>query len=95
MLGRVSSAELTEWAAYETLSGPLDVRHRVDVAGGIVAATVANANRAKRARTYRPEDFMPEWGRGAVQTPQQMSTMLMSLTVRMGGTVRSDGDDEE
>ena len=32
---------------------------RIDLAGGIVAATVANCNRGKDTRAYVPFDFMP------------------------------------
>lgn len=27
---------------------------------GIVAATIANVNRSKKSRTFKPEDFMPQ-----------------------------------
>lgn len=38
---------------------------RQDVLAGIVASTIANANRGKRGRPLKPVDFIPEWQRAA------------------------------
>jgi hypothetical protein len=93
LLARTSAAELTEWAVYEEMTGPLDAGHRADVHAGIVAATIANVNRGKKSKRFKPADFMPEWGRPRAQTPNQMATMLKSLTRRLGGKIR--GREEE
>jgi hypothetical protein len=61
LLARTTSRELTEWQAYEQVTGPLDLRLRTEIAASIVAATVHNASGAKtRAKAA---DFMPTWFR--------------------------------
>jgi hypothetical protein len=59
MLAAMSSRELAEWMAYEKVTGPLDDRLRADISAGIIAATVSNANGAKKKA--KPSDFIPTW----------------------------------
>lgn len=71
MLARISSRELTEWQAYYTLE-PFGARQGY-VQAAIVASTVANVNRGKDSRPFKPEDFMPQWDEGPdeVLTPEE------------------------
>jgi len=70
MLARVSSSELTEWAAYEQVFGPLGaVRDDIDMA--ILAATIYNAFAAK-GKGKAPEDFVPSWD----QAPEDVSAKI-------------------
>src|SRR5262245_55035770 len=69
LLSTVSSRELSEWMAYERVAGPLGA-HRIDVAGALVAAVVANVNRPSRSKSYDVEDFLPKWEYVA---PEEMS----------------------
>jgi hypothetical protein len=57
LLDELSSSELTDWMAFDSLEPFGD--QRADLRSGIVAATVANhaMNRPKKAA--RPVDFMP------------------------------------
>ncbi len=56
---RMSAKELQEWIEYQGIVGCLDSRQRGDLACGIVASTVANANRSSRSsRSFVPQDFM-------------------------------------
>ena len=57
LLARIDSAELSEWIAYFQLEpfGPI----RSDLSAGIIAATVANANKGKAGKAFQPVDFMP------------------------------------
>lgn len=57
LLGELSSAELTEWMAYEQLE-PFG-ETRADLRAGIVASTVANHGMAELKRPARPSDYMP------------------------------------
>lgn len=59
MLQRISSAEITEWAAYYMLE-PFG-EDRADLRSGIIASTVANVNRAEKQEPYTPHDFMPKF----------------------------------
>jgi hypothetical protein len=56
---------------------------RGDLRAGIVAATVANANRGKNSKPYAPGDFMPKFAEkteGIVrQTPEEMKALLMTM----------------
>ena len=48
---------MAEWIAYDRVD-PWD-EARADLRAGIVAATIANVNRSKKTRAFKPEDFMP------------------------------------
>lgn len=86
MLRRTSSAELTEWAAYEQLNGPLGGQ-RMDVLFAQLCAVVANAQRDKKQKKAKPKDFLPQWdhGRGAPQSWQQHKSIAKALNAAFGG----------
>lgn len=58
-LQRVTSSELTEWAAFEKVYGPLG-QSRDDVHMAILAALIYNPW-APKGKAKSPEDFMPVW----------------------------------
>lgn len=60
LLDRVDSRELTEWMAYEHVTGPFGP-DRSDIHAGIIASTVANASKGKRGKKFEPKDFIPQW----------------------------------
>lgn len=85
MLADMSSAELTEWMAYEKISGPLGgARH--DVLNAILTAVVANSARGKKGRVSRPKDFLPAWDRDRRMDWREMLAAVKSMNRRMGGT---------
>jgi hypothetical protein len=88
LLRRTSSAELTEWAAYEQLAGPLGPA-RQDALVAQLCAVVANANRDKKSKKAKPKDFLPKWdtGRGEPQSWQQTKSVARMLNSAFGGTV--------
>ena len=57
LLAEITSAELTEYMAYERLE-PFG-EARADLRAGIVASTVANHGMSPPRRPMRPLDFMP------------------------------------
>jgi len=87
LLARTSSHELSEWLAYERITGPLDARLRGDIQASIVAATVANA--ASDRPRAKPADFMPEWGKRK-KTPQEMWAAVVQANANLGGSVCAD-----
>jgi hypothetical protein len=88
MLGRMSSRELTEWMVYEEENGPLGPS-RADQLAALVAAVIANANRGKRGRTFKPADFMPRWGkRRRRQTPEEQKLVMEAFVQAGGGAKR-------
>lgn len=71
LLARVDSRELTEWAAYFSLE-PWGTEVE-DWRAGLIASTIANANRdPKRQRQpFQPKDFMPQ------REPQQVEAQSL------------------
>jgi len=88
LLARIDSRELTAWAAYERVTGPLGPE-RADIQAAIIASTIANANQGKRGRRFKPEDFLPRWDQPAAasgdQTGEDHLRLIKSLNRAMGG----------
>ena len=60
-LGReMSSYELTQWIAYFKVEPFGHVRG--DIQAGVIASVIANSSPGRGKRTYRPSDFMPDFG---------------------------------
>lgn len=58
LLARISSAELSEWMAYDSID-PIG-KDRGDMQAGIISMVVANSSGAKNeGRAFSPADFMP------------------------------------
>ncbi|QKY79505.1 tail assembly chaperone [Streptomyces phage Lizz] len=89
---RMGSYELTEWMAFEKMTGPLG-RRRGDIQAATIAATVANSNRGKGGRKFKIADFLVEYGRAARKTPEQMLAAIKSLNRSMGGAEHGRRDD--
>ena len=83
LLARISSRELSEWAAFAQLE-PFG-EEREDLRAAIVAATVANTARdPKKQRAFVPSDFMPDFEREPQSWEQQLQIVEM-LNVAFGG----------
>lgn len=78
----MSSQEVTQWRAYEQVSGPFG-SERDDVLATMVAFYVVRALGAKKARLDR---MLPDWDRRP-QDPRHMSEFFKALTVASGGKV--------
>ncbi|GAA3223280.1 phage tail assembly protein T [Actinocorallia longicatena] len=89
LLARISSAEITEWAAYEEIAGPLGPA-RGDIQTALVASTIANANRGKGPKA-KIKDFLLTWDRRP-QTWQEQLAIVKQLHARM--TRKKGGDDD-
>ena len=59
MLSEITSAQFAEWMAYSRLE-PWG-EDRDDLRMGIVASVIANSNRGKGKKPYKPQDFMPDF----------------------------------
>ena len=57
LLERLDARELADWMAYSQIE-PFG-EERADFRAGIIAAVIANVNRAENAPPAEPEDFMP------------------------------------
>lgn len=87
LLARIDSRELTEWMAYYQIEpfGP----ERDDLNAGIIASTIANVNRGKKRKPYRPDDFVPRydraWQRQREPAWERMLKTVEALNKAMGG----------
>ncbi len=59
LLKNISSRELTEWMVYYEIE-PFG-EERADLRSGIIASTIANVNRGKGGKAYKPSDFIPKF----------------------------------
>ena len=59
MLSEITSAQFAEWLAYSRVE-PWG-EDRDDLRTGIVASVIANSNRGKGKKPYKPQDFMPDF----------------------------------
>ena len=85
MLEKVPSKLILEWMAFSRLE---PFGSQADYLGSaIVACTVANANRGKNTKAYKPEDFMPQFEKKK-QSVEEMIQIAKMMTVGMGGTVK-------
>ncbi|WP_386444341.1 phage tail assembly protein T [Streptomyces ovatisporus] len=86
LLARTSSRELTEWQVYEKVTGPLGPP-RADIHTGIIAATIANANRGGKGREYTAQDFIPKWDKRPL-TPEELFQKVAQANAALGGAVK-------
>ena len=79
LLSKIDSKELSEWAAFYSIE-PFGY-FRSDMQAGIIASTVANCNRTKNSRSFKPMDFMPfgEHTKRTVMDGDEMKSIMMSL----------------
>lgn len=89
LLARTDSRELAEWMAYAQLE-PFG-EEREDLRAGIVASTIANANRdpKKRKKPFAPEDFIPDfagaWRRARQPQWMRLLSLVETLNAGFGG----------
>ncbi len=81
MLAEMTSQQFAEWLAYSRLE-PWG-EERADLRMGIVAQTIANANRGKNQKPYKPQDFMPSFE--PVSDEEQTARLLAKMRVALGG----------
>lgn len=81
MLGEISSRQFAEWMAYARLE-PWG-EERADLRAGIVASTIANANRGKGQKPYKPQQFMPSF---EPETEEESAARLLARAMAaLGG----------
>lgn len=85
MLERISSAELTQWQAYEQVTGPLG-DERADANAALTAFYVMQALGAKKVKL---DKLLPKWDRKPTQRWQDMKLMAQGLAKAAGGKFRS------
>lgn len=88
LLVRMSSEELTQWQAYERVTGTLG-QERDDQLAALVAERVTNSISSPKKGSKRPEmkDFIPQWDpKDRSNSPDEMKKRLKMMNARFGGT---------
>jgi hypothetical protein len=83
MLAEMTSSQLSEWMAYSKVE-PFG-EDRDDLRMGIVASTVANANRGKGKKPFKPQDFMPTF---EVESEEEAAARLIAQAFSALGGMR-------
>jgi hypothetical protein len=84
LLDAMDAAELQDWIALQERD-PF-TSDRADLRAGIIAAVIANVNSSRR--TFRPSDFMPEFGPPQEQTDEDIRAVAIRANAMFGGTFR-------
>jgi hypothetical protein len=79
----ISPEEFWSWVAFDRIE-PIGGR-RADIHAGIIASVMANCNRAKNAKTFKPEDFIPKWG----ERLKPQDPMLLKRKVEMFANIHN------
>jgi hypothetical protein len=87
LLQRVSSAEITEWMAFEKINGPLGGR-RTDYAAALITKAIYDVNTKKRKRR-KLGDFLLKWG-GKRRRPRTGAEMSQRVLAAFGFTSDTD-----
>jgi hypothetical protein len=83
MLSEISSRDFAEWMAYSRLE-PWG-QDRDDLRMGIIASTIANANRGKGQKAFTPDQFMPSF---EPETEEEASLRLQAKAMAALGGMR-------
>ena len=78
----MTSPELAEFMALDEVE-PWDPNWRRDVGVGVIASTLANVNRGKKAAPFKVQDFMPDFR----STKERSGSLSKSVRKIMGGLV--------
>lgn len=90
----MDSRELSEWIAYDQLC-PFG-EERADLRMGILASTIANVNKSRKRKAYRPQDFMPKFRpESGPKSWQEIKAVCELLNAAFGGEVVARGDDRD
>ena len=98
LLGELGSRELSEWMAYAQVE-PFGVE-RENLHAGIVAATVANVNRAKGKKALQPSDFLLDFKQQAKSGGSEgdnmaaMMAMMAQLAAAQNAVAQEAGEVE-
>ena len=92
MLTRMSSAEISEWIAFNSLE-PFGSEASY-FGHAIVASTVANASRSKGRQVFKAEDFVPKFERKKAQSINEMLQIAQMMTIGLGGVVNLRENDD-
>ena len=83
----MSSAEFAEWIAFHNIDPWSQVRD--DLRSATIATVIANANRGKRQRVFKVDDFMPKFEprNKTPLNPSQFRSVMSFFCKTTGGSV--------
>ena len=88
MLSKMDSAELSEWIAFAGLE-PFGTS--IDFLGhAITASTLANINRKKGTKAYKPSEFVPKFDKRKQSSDEMLQTAQMFAAAGMGTLDKED-----
>lgn len=89
MLASIPLTLFNEWADYSELE-PFG-EERADLRAAIGSCVMANAWRGKGGREFKPQDFMPQFGKTAKpqQTPEQMQHLFATYAQRHNDALKA------
>ena len=82
LLDNLSAREFNEWIEYHSLEPFGENRQAFNT--GILASVIANANRAKKSKVYKPQDFIPKFDNPKQSWKKQLS-IVESMNIFYGG----------
>jgi hypothetical protein len=90
-MSRCNAREYAEWQAWYELN-PWG-EDRADLRAGIIASTIANTNRGKGQKAFKPSDFMPEFDKPPPkpQTQAEMASLMNVFAARQNAYVARRG----
>jgi hypothetical protein len=91
LLDRISSRELTEWMAFDSLE-PFGSQAGY-LGHAITSMTVANRHRGKNENSHKIEEFIPKFGNQKAQTVDEMIQVAEMFTAGLGGQDLREDDD--
>jgi hypothetical protein len=82
---RMTQSELQEWAAYETVTGPIGAE-RLDILFALQYVATFNSH-PERKQKVRFRDMLPDWDAGHKQTEREQLAIVQEIAARYGGTI--------
>lgn len=82
MLSGMPAHLFWEWMAYNQIDPFVNIR--LDILTGIIASTIANVNRPKGKKPFKPGDFIPKFFK-RTQTWTEQLKIVEALNAALGG----------
>lgn len=92
MMAHVPTSEFYEWMILEKIE-PFG-EYGDYLRAGIIASTIANVNRGKDTKAFKPQDFMPKFEAEKQQGPQDFLAALMALKKGQDSILRAQAKRE-
>jgi hypothetical protein len=82
LLESLTAKEFTEWMEFYSIEPFGENRQALNT--GIIASVIANANRTKNSKVFKPQDFIPEFKESKQSWKEQLS-IVETMNTLYGG----------